>query len=393
MTTRKSAEKREKRITCKIPVAVFEKYEGASPEEKRKFNKEEIKRELRKEARIVRDLARRGILNRGNGVEIFGRTCERRLLLPHCGEVRFHSRQVRDFAKRIALRRVEVKKEGDKKGEPVSTATLRVIANTAGNHDIGKTLISEYLLNRENGTEDGRGARRIDFLTELPILRESHVEAGMSLLELYRPYIDKTEYRLMRLIIGGHHIAYDGIGTAMAPSYPERVGPLVVSDEIESENGIVTKNKLAVAQKIIRTADVFSAILENRKYLNESERLIEQIDIKGVTNEDKVLGLLITVAGIDADPKMVSILMMCMYEVSFKKAYGVVERFRHEDPKKLSIKGEDIGWACKRVLKRRRFLNLGRMRNIKWREKIDTGEFLSVGQDPELASEKKHEPI
>jgi hypothetical protein len=411
MATRQIAAREKRRITCRIPIAIFERYEGASPEEKRAYNREEINRELKQEAVIVQDLVRRGILHKGNGVEIFGRTCERRLLLPHCEEVRLHSAHVRDNAKRIALKRAQqlmkkrkknvgalmlgiikqvieytkriVLKRGQfekERSEIVSSLTLFVIANAAGYHDIGKTMISQYLLNRENGTVGGQGARRIDFQTELPILRYSHVLAGMSLLELYRPFIEQTIYRLMRLVIGGHHIADNGVGSAMAPSYPEKIGGISVTDVIElGEEGVI-KNKLALVQKVIRTADVFSACLENRKYLDESERLIEQVNVEGVTDEDKVLGLLITVAGTDVDPVMVSYLMMCMYDISFEKAYGIVGLFKHEEPKKLGTRGKDLEWARDEVLKRRRFLSLSRRRNKEWGERIDTGEFLSVGE-------------
>jgi hypothetical protein len=247
----------------------------------------------------------------------------------------------------------------------------------AGYHDIGKTLISPYLINREEGTLFGIGrGTRIDFEKELSVLRLSHVIAGMRLLRLYKEYIDPEEYLLMRMVIGCHHVAYDGIGTASAPSYPDRIGMEEVGNFIINKNGTVKTNQFPDIVKIIRTADVYCAALENRFYLSESERLVALAKTEGISPEDAAAGLTITVAGTDVDPKMAACLLTAMYDVNFEKAEQIVRKLSCRDAKLLRKRGKDVEWTLAEVIRRRRFLHLIEKKRSGWKKRVDTGLFL-----------------
>jgi len=339
-----------------------------------RINRRFVERELEKEGRLVQALAKDGRITAGNGLQAFCRRCKERLDEPgsRFARVQEHSVQVRDIAFKIALAHQERRKE---KGARVNTLLLDVIANTAGYHDIGKTMLAEYLLNREDGTVLGIGrGSRIDPESELPVLRLAHVEAGVGLLRLYRNFMSEEEYFLAKLIVGGHHIAYDGIGSASAPSYPDAIGDTDISRLIMVRRDRVS-NRLPDVVKIIRAADVYSACLENRFYLSQSERLIEMAKAEGVLPEDAALGLTIAVAGVDVDPKMATYLVMAMYGVQHGAAEKLVWKLRCRDIQSLRRRrGKDIDWTLTHVLRKRRFLHMVE-RSRRERDRMDTGLF------------------
>lgn len=357
-----------------------------------RINERHMERELAKEASLVQRLKRDGKIEKGKGLEAFCRRCKEKLDEPGRKRFRFtrtrkHSIDVRDSTFKIALEHQERRKS---QGARVNATLLDVIANTAGYHDIGKTMLAEYLLNREDGTVLGIGkGSRIDPETELPVLRLAHVVAGVKLLRLYKEFMSEEEYFLAKLIIGGHHIAFDGIGSASAPSYPGEIGGTEISGFIKVKGARIS-NRLPDIVKIIRTADVYSACLENRFYLSQSERLIEMAQAEGVRPEDAALGLTITVAGVDVDPRMVAYLIMSMYDVSFDSARELVHRLHCRDVKSLrERRGKDIDWTLTEVLRRRRFLKMVE-KSKKKGGKVDTGLFRLAGDM--LAATQPHAP-
>jgi hypothetical protein len=373
MATRKNAgKKRTKRKS--IPLYQFIRFRIAPTREKvEELNQQFMQREIKKEKRHLERLKRKGEISRENGSDCFKETCERRLSGPHWSRIREHSALVRDVGFKIAMENELVRRSLGKRAEQT---VINVIANMAGYHDAGKTLTAPYLINREDGTlfRWGHG-ERIDFEKELPVLRLSHIEAGMQLLSLYRDFIEPKEYFLMKLLIGAHHVAYDGVGSASAPSYPERIRNINVSELIRLNGREVVHNQFPDVVKILRTADVFCAALENRFYLSQSERLVQMAKEGGVEAEDAALGLTISVAGIDVDPGMVACLMMAMYKLDFKDAKTVVRKLSCREPGWLDRRGADIKWTLHEVVKRQRFLRTVGEKKESWRKKVDTGLF------------------
>jgi hypothetical protein len=375
MTTRSTAQKRKKMQKSKpIPLVMYIRFKRAgSREEVEVLNTRFMKKELAREKRKIRRLERKGEINLENGAELLKETCERRLAGAHWSRIRDHSKLVRDVGFKIAMENELVRRSIGKRADQT---VVNVIANMSGYHDAGKTLTAPYLINREVGTILGIGrGERIDFETELPVLRLSHVEAGMRLLSLYREYINPKEYLLMKLLIGAHHIAYDGRGSASAPSYPQIIGNIDVSTLIQLKNNKVTHNQFPDVVHIIRTADVFCAALENRFYLSQSERLVNMAKEGGIEAEDAALGLVISVAGTDVDPHMVACLMMAMYKLEYEDAKSVVRKLSCREPKWLDKRGADIKWTLQEVVKRQRFLRSIGEKRESWRKKVNTGVF------------------
>lgn len=354
---------------------MFARYKWAGTREKvRQLNCRYMERQLQSEKKRVKMLEAQRKLEPGNGALYFKETCERRLAAAHWGRIREHSKLVRDVGFKIAIENELVRRSIGKRAD---RALINVIAHMAGYHDVGKTLTAPYLINREDGTWFGVGeGERIDFERELPVLRLSHVEAGMRLLSLYRKYIDPAEYGLMKLLIGAHHIAYDGAGSASAPSYPERIRDINVSGFIRLDGGRVLHNQFPDVVKIIRCADVFCAALENRFYLSQSERLVNMAKQGGIGAEDAALGLTIAVAGVDVDPHMVACLIRAMYQIDYDSAKTIVRKLSCKEPGWLDRRGADIKWTLQEVVKRQRFLHVIGEKKESWRKKVNTGLFM-----------------
>jgi len=376
MTTTTTAEQRRKRPTSQqIPVLQYARFRLARTRESVEgLNQRFIQRELAKEKALVEGMAASGALTKENGAAVFKQMCERRL----CGEewerTRIHSVLVKDIAFKIAIKNEELRRSVGKRPEQVCA---KVIANCAGNHDIGKTLIAPYLINREDGTVFGIGrGLRIDFARELPVLRLSHVEAGMQLLALFKDYINPEGYMLMKLLIGGHHIAYNGKGSGSAPSYPGHIGSVKVSEMISLKKGRVRNNQFPDIVKIVHTADVFCAALENRFYLQESERFMNMAKLVGVGGEEAALGLVIAVAGIDVSPRIVACLMMAMLDISYDEAKGRIRDLACPDASYIEKRGEDIKYTLSEVIKKGKFRHILAKKKEDWKDKMDTGLFL-----------------
>ena len=375
MTTRSTAKKEEqKKHNRLVPIAQFLRFRQAkSYDQVYELNRRFMQQGLDKEKKILEGLERSGKISKENGADCFKETCERRLSGPHWSRIRYHSVLVRDVGFKIAMENEEVRRSI---GKRTDRTVVNVIANMSGYHDAGKTLTAPYLINREDGTWFGLGrGERIDFETELPVLRLSHVESGMKLLLLYKQYIDPQEYFLMKLLIGAHHVAYDGHGSASAPSYPQKIGSADVADLIKIKDGKVVHNQFPDIVRIIRTADVFCAALENRFYLTQSERLINMAKQGGVEAEDAALGLVISVAGVDVDPHMVACLMRAMYKIEYEDAATIVRKLSCREPGWLDRRGADIKWTLQEVVNRQRFLRSVGEKKESWRKKVNTGLF------------------
>lgn len=327
----------------KIPLFQYIRFKMSKNKEETCFlNEQIIEKELEKEARIAKGLQERGNLHPGNGFEMFLTVCKRRLEDPKWHRVLEHSENVRDIACCIA-ETWERRKGADNADEVL----LDVIAKMAGYHDIGKTMIAQYLMNREDGTWLGIGSgKRIDFRKELDVLRLSHVEAGVRLLNLYKDFMGIKEYVYSKWIIGGHHLAYDGEGSASAPSYPYEINGITVKY-------YVNHKRLPPVVRIMRAADVYSAIMENRFYLAESERVVTRVT--GIQADDAALGLLIAVAGTDVDPLMVECLMMGKYRVLPWIAESAVEGLACKQSERLRERGGDIKFSLEQVIPKKIF--------------------------------------
>ncbi len=343
----------------KIPFFQYLSFRRAKNREKVELLNERVTRgELRKEARIVRKLRRKGKLREGNGLEMFVQACKRRLGKPDWHRVEDHSERVRRYSYCIA-----------KALDHTDVAFARVVGLVAGNHDIGKTLIAQYLVNREDGTwfgigkadEDGNG--RIDYEKELWVLRHSHLEAGLRFLRLYAEFMKKEEYDIAKWIIGGHHIAFDGIGSAGAPCYPSRIG------EVSTRRYLKT-HELSVAARIVRTADVYSAIIEDRFYKKKEERIGEKA--KGMKKDDAALGVLITVAGVDVDPEMVKYLIIGKHNTKPDVARDVVANLACREPKWLQKRDGDWDFSIEWVIPKERFQNVIKQRDSYWDQPVNT---------------------
>jgi response regulator RpfG family c-di-GMP phosphodiesterase len=354
-TTRDIRAKAPERLT-RVPLLEFRRFKRAeTKEEVQALNNSIMEREIGKEMRIAEQLEAKGTLEDGNGLSMFLSACRRRLRDRKWVRVLEHSDNVRKYAFCIA-RSWEMLKED--KGIKRDLSFLNVVAKVAGYHDIGKTLIAPYLVNKEDGTWFGRGrGERIDFETELPVLKPAHVEAGARLLKIYQDFMTMTSYEAVRWMIEGHHIAFDGKGTASGRSYPE------VMDDVPVEY-IARKGAIPEAARIIRAADVYSAITENRFYLAESERVVTRVT--GMRADDAALGLLITVAGTDVDPEMVKCLMMGKYHVNEDIAQASVEDLCCSDHENLMIRGGDIRFALEKVLGREAFQDIIKNRDPSW---------------------------
>jgi response regulator RpfG family c-di-GMP phosphodiesterase len=354
-TNRQSRAEEPPRLT-RIPYIQFRRFRKAEGiDEVRALNGRIMQRELDKEKRIAEKLERQGKLGEGNGLSMFLAACRRRLRDRKWIRVLEHSDNVRKYAFCIA-RSWEMLKEDKNIRRDLSF--LNIVAKVAGYHDIGKTLIAPYLVNREDGTWFGIGYKgRIDFEKELPVLRHAHVEAGVRLLRIYQDFMSMTTYEALRWMVGGHHIAFDGRGTASGMSYPEMMDGIPV--EYTARKGAIPE-----AARIIRAADVYSAIMENRFYLDESERVVTKVT--GMGKDDAALGLLITVAGTDVDPEMVKCLMMGKYHVEEGIAQAAVEDLRCKNHESLLEKGKDVKFALEKVLKQEAFHELISRRDPTW---------------------------
>jgi len=324
----------------KIPPLQYMRFSRAKDKsETELLNNAVIEKEIGKEKRIALRLENNGELVLGNGLELFLQACRRRLRDPTWGRILDHSHNVRKYAYCISN---SWQKQKELNSTPLDAVSLYVIEKVSGYHDIGKTLITPYLVNKEDGTWFGIGkGARIDFKKELDVLRLAHLEAGLKLLGVYKAFMDSHEYETARWVIAGHHLAHNGIGTASAPSYPAKIDGLDI-------NAYIMQNGLPLVSRIMRTADIYCAILENRFYLAESERIV--MKAKNVAPDDAALSMLITVAGIDVDPAMVGCLLMGKYKLEPEVASMVVKHLSCKERDVLSKRGGDIKFSLEKVL-------------------------------------------
>jgi len=316
-----------------------------------------MEKELDRERHIARSHEKHGDLFSGNGLDMFLAACKRRLSEARWHRVLDHSENVRRYAYCIALTH---ERQKGLEGKVMDDMMVDVVAAVAGYHDIGKTIIAEYLINREDGTMFGMGkGERIDFKKELTVLQNAHVEAGVRMLEIYRNFMSEEVFQMAKWIIGGHHLAFDGDGTASARSYPKEI------DGVDMKKRII-ENGLPPVARIIRAADVYSAIMENRFYLAESERVVTKV--VNMEPDDTALGLLITVAGADVDPFMVKCLLIGKYKVAPHIAAAVVDDLSCKEKSCLKQRGGDIKFSLENVIPEPSFLEIvtGR-RNTDWR--------------------------
>jgi response regulator RpfG family c-di-GMP phosphodiesterase len=365
MATARHTKAQEPERLTRIPWFEFRRFKKAgSREEVQALNDRIMQRELDKEKRIAEKLEAKGKLKDGNGLSMFLVACRRRLRDKKWVRWLEHSDNVRKYAFCIARSWEKLKEDNNIKRD---LSFLSVIAKVAGYHDIGKTLNAPYLVNKEDGTWFGKGRKeRLDFEKELPVLQAGHVEAGARFLDIYRDFMSVSSYEIARWIIEGHHIAYDGIGTGGARSYPKKMDNVPVKYTAD-------KRAIPEAARIARAADVYSAIMENRFYLDESERVVTKVT--GMSDDDKALGLLITVAGTDVDPEMVKCLMMGKYHIEENVAEASVADLRCWDPERLRIRGQDMIFARANVLEEDAFLDIISRRNPRWDGNTDFNVF------------------
>jgi response regulator RpfG family c-di-GMP phosphodiesterase len=368
MATKKQTKAGKPNKKTRIPILEFIRFKRARDiDEVKALNNHVMDRELAKETRIAERLEKQGRLKDGNGLEMFLAACRRRLKDRRWHRVLEHSDNVRRYAFCIA-RSWETEKR--RKGNGSDLSFLNVVAKVSGYHDIGKTLTAPYLINREDGTWLGIGkGQRIDFRKELKVLRLAHIKAGVRMLGIYQDYMTPTEFDYSRWIIQGHHVAFDGVGTAGAPSYPEFIDGLPVYY-------IANKGAIPDSARIIRCADVYSAIMENRFYLAESERVVTRVT--GMAADDAALGLLIAVSGTDVDPEMVKCLMTGKYHIDDNIAKTVVSDLSCSEPACLQVRGGDIRFALTNVIDQQSFHDVISMRNDGWDDNTDFNVFCAA---------------
>lgn len=355
-TKRKMLKCRGIKVQKQKPVIPLGQYLLFSGEKSRadiaEINQEIVEEELKEEKRIARRLWNSGDLRPGNGLFAFTQACKRRIKMPQWYRVDDHSERVRRYACCIA----------DAMGaEP---DMFRIIMNVSGFHDIGKTLIAQYLINKEDGTENGHGKDVPLTFDELMVLRPSHIEAGVRFVRLYANYMSELERNLTAWIIGGHHMAYNGKGSASGRGYfPQTI--------IQGGLGAHMKGRnIPLAARIVRCADVYSAIMENRFYLDKSRRFLE--GVKGMDKDDAALGPLISVAGTDVDPELVKCLIMGRYDVDQPDAEAIVMALACREMRVLEEKGGDIDFSLDHVLSDDSFLGLLPAKTGKWDRPMDS---------------------
>lgn len=262
-------------------------------------NRKHILKQLAAEQRKLEKFLKRGILGHSNGLEVFARVCDDRLSLsPRLLE---HGKRVRTIAYRLA----EASEQKKGKRREMDSELFEVVARIGSRLDVGMMMVLPELA--QHSAEMGQ--------EEVWMLRRSHVEAGVGLLNLYMGFMKEREYRIARYMMEGHHVAYDGIGTKNAPSYPEQVNGLVVLDNIrKTRTGIVSSNIMPDIIHIVRLADVFSAIALRNPDVSKGKQAFGKLT--GIDKVDAALAVLVAVAGIDVDPKMVKFLMVYGYDVS-----------------------------------------------------------------------------
>ncbi len=316
------------------------------------INQEIVEERLKKERRIARNLMRSGALRRGNGLAMFSEACKRRVRMPQWYRVDDHSERVRRYACCIA------------NAMGADPDLFRIVMKVSGFHDIGKTLIAEYLINKEDGTENGHGKDVALTYDELMVLRPSHIEAGVRFVKLYASHMSELERSLTAWIVGGHHIAFNGKGSASGRGYyPQTI--------MQEGTGAHMKGKnIPLEARVVRCADVYSAIMESRFYLDKSRRFVERVS--GMDKDDAALGPLISVAGTDVDPEMVEYLIMGRYDVDQNDAKAIVMALACRERKVLEEKGGDLDFSINHVLPDDSFLGLLSVKTGKWDRPMDT---------------------
>jgi len=334
-----------------IPLDQFLQFKGASDRaETEMLNGLVVQKEMDEEKKRVYRLMHRGSLRRGNGLEYFIHACKRRLSIPWCFRTEEHSERVRRFSCCIA-----------KGSDP---EIYRIIMMISGYHDIGKTLIAQYLVNREDGSVNGLGRGERINKGELSVLRHSHIDVGLDFFNLYAPFMSRAEAEHGSWIVGGHHMAHDGKGSASGFGYFPKI---VIGSGFSNE---LIRGNIPISARIVRCADVYAAIMENRFYLEKSEGIINKA---GETlADDAALGLLIAVAGVDVEPKMVGRIIMERYGVSSNEAAGLIKALQCSNSSLLEKRGSDIDFSIAHVLPEPRFRRLIALRNRLWDEPMDT---------------------
>lgn len=165
-------------------------------------------------------------------------------------------------------------------------------------HDIGKTLISPGLLLKEMGVAVGpltvfKGVPMTPL--ERRVLRDEHIAAGTRFAMLFGggPHV-----RVIRDMIGLHHVMYDGMD-GMCPSYP----PGVVGAD------------LAFHARLAKAADFVSAVMP-RHYRDDN----------WVGDLGDAVAYAVAVSGTELDPLAVRCLLAAMYGTGHGEAAGLVEK-------------------------------------------------------------------
>lgn len=365
MATRKRC--REPRPKA-VPMAQFLRFRWAkSISEIETANNKEIGKGLLREARHIKKMKKQGRLNIENGFESFISACKRRIPKREWPVVYSHSELGRRFAYCIAKTREGKTKEKDH-------ALLEVVKRIGIFHDIGKTFIAKYLLNKERGTwfGIGKGAQMSD--EERAIMRFSHLGAGLRFLELYGEFIKEECFHHMAFLIAGHHMAFDGEGSASAPAY----WPKALEAYLQIGESL-TGSSAPIAARIMRAADVYSAIAENRFYLRPEQRITESEG--DFESDDAALGALIAVAGIDVDPEMVKYLLIGKYNLSEEDAEGSILNLACRRPEWLKRRDGDLTFAKMFVYPSPNFRQILETRNRSWDSPMTTRVLSLIGSE------------
>jgi HD-GYP domain-containing protein (c-di-GMP phosphodiesterase class II) len=213
---------------------------------------------------------------------------------------RVHSREVATFAWTIIT-------EARKRDHPEATdLDPRYVFAGGYAHDLGKTLMPNALLFKEDGVRIGglrlsKGIRMTD--VERGTLGE-HVAWGSACARLFWDPKQKKELGIVRDMIGLHHVMHDGLDTAY-PSYPAGV------------RGV----DLPLHARIAKTADFLSAVLPREYRPVYQQQWVETFD--------QAIAYAITVAGTELDPFTISCLLTGVYDIAPEGADALVMRLKY----------------------------------------------------------------
>lgn len=336
-----------------IPLGQYLKFKDAKGKaDVAALNQVIVEEELYIEREIVGKLMKSGDLRKGNGFKMFTQACKRRLGMPQWYREDDHSERVRRYSCCIA------------DSMDADPELFRIIMSVSGYHDIGKTLIAQYLMNKEDGAENGDGKGVDITYDELMVLRLSHVEAGVRFVKLYASCMTECERNLTVWIVGGHHMAQNGKGSAIGRGYY----PQIIMQK--GMGAHMKGNNIPLVARIVRCADIYSAIMENRFYLDKSKSIVERVE--GMAKDDAALGPLISVAGTDVDPEMVKYLIMGRYDVDQRDAEAIVMALACREMGVLEERGGDIDFSLDHVLSDDSFLDLIPVKTGQWDNPMDT---------------------